>query len=80
MFEHKRNTLIPFSLFLGSVIKYLNYSLILIGLSWLIGVCEYHHYADLDWITSYYNATIILIVVGFVSEITNVSAKLSSFV
>jgi len=78
MFEHKRNNLLPFSTFIRRVVKYFLYSLILIGFALLIGIFGYHYYADLNWIDSFYNASMILTGMGPVAEMTSISAKLFS--
>jgi len=78
MFEHKRNNLLPFSLFINRVIRYFTYSLFLIGFALLIGILGYHYFADLNLITSFYNASMILTGMGPVAEMTSISAKLFS--
>jgi len=78
MFEHKGNSLLPFSLFLKRVVKYFTYTLILIGIALIIGMLGYHLLADLDWINAFYNASMILTGMGPVAEMTSISAKLFS--
>ena len=78
MFEHKRNTLLPFSLFLKRVVTYFAYMLFLIGVALLVGVLGYHFSADLGWMNSFYNASMILTGMGPVAEMTSNSAKLFS--
>ena len=69
MFEHKRNSLLPFSLFLKRVVKYFAYTLILISIALIIGMYGYHFYAGLDWINAFYNASMILTGMGPVAEL-----------
>jgi len=78
MFEHKRNNLLPFSLFLKRVLKYFTYTLFLIGIALLFGLLGYHFFADLDWIDAFYNASMILTGMGPVAEMTTIPAKLFS--
>jgi len=78
MFEHKRNALLPFSLFIKRVVAYFAYMLFLIGIALLVGVLGYHFSADLGWMNSFYNASMILTGMGPVAEMTSNSAKLFS--
>jgi len=78
MFEHKRNKLLPFSLFIRRVITYFIYSLILISIALLIGTSGYYYFADLLWIDAFYNASMILTGMGPAAEMTSDSAKLFS--
>ena len=78
MFEHKKNNLLPFSLFLKRVLKYFTYTLLLIGIALLVGMFGYHFLGDLNWINAFYNASMILTGMGPVAEMTIVSAKLFS--
>ncbi len=78
MFEQKRNSLLPFSLFLKRVVKYFTYTLLLIGIALNIGMLGYHFLADLDWMNAFYNASMILTGMGPVAEMTSIPAKLFS--
>ena len=78
MFEHKKNSLLPFSLFLRRVVKYFSFTVLLIGLALIIGMFGYHFFADLDWINSFYNASMILTGMGPVAEMSSIPAKLFS--
>jgi hypothetical protein len=78
MFEHRNHNLLPFSLFIIRVLTYFGYSVLLIGFALLLGVLGYHYFADLDWITSFYNASMILTGMGPVAEMSTTSAKLFS--
>lgn len=75
MFEHKKHPLLPFPMFLVRMLKYLIYALILIFFSLAIGVIGYHFTADLSWIDSLYNASMILTGMGPVAELTTSKAK-----
>lgn len=78
MFEHKKNNLLPFSLFIMRVVKYFSYTLFLIGIALLIGILGYHFLADLEWINAFYNASMILTGMGPVAEMTTITAKVFS--
>jgi hypothetical protein len=78
MFEHKKNDLLPRYLFIRRVIRYFIYSLFMIGFALLIGISGYHLFADLDWINSFYNASMILTGMGPVAEMSSIGAKLFS--
>jgi hypothetical protein len=78
MFEHKRNNLLPFSLFIKRVVKYFSYTLFLIGIALIVGMLGYHFFADLEWINAFYNASMILTGMGPVTEMTTISAKVFS--
>lgn len=78
MFEHNKNTLLPKKQFYLRVIKYFFYSSIILGISLGIGMAGYHYLADLSWIDSFVNASMILTGMGPVNEMPNVSAKLFS--
>jgi hypothetical protein len=78
MFENKKNSLLPFSLFIKRVLKYFTYTLIIIGFSLLIGTLGYHYFGQLGWINSFYNASMILTGMGPVDIMISDSAKLFS--
>ena len=78
MFEHRRNNLIPFSLFIKRVVKCFSYTLFLIGIALLVSMLGYHYFADLDWINAFYNASMILTGMGPVAEMTTISSKVFS--
>ena len=75
MFEHKKQDLLPFPLFLTRVLKYLLYSILLICFSLGVGVSGYHFFAKLSWVDSLYNASMILTGMGPVAELTTSAAK-----
>jgi hypothetical protein len=78
MFEHKRNNLLPFPLFLKRVLKYFSYTLFFIGIALLIGMSGYHFFGDLEWLDAFYNASMILTGMGPVAEMATIPAKLFS--
>ena len=62
--------------FIKRLLKYLIISLSLISLSLLLGVLGYHYIANLSWIDSLYNASLILTGMGPVDKMETVDAKL----
>jgi hypothetical protein len=78
MFEHKKQTLLPFPAFLLRVLRFTVYSFSLIFFSLLIGLVGYHFFGRLSWIDSFYNASMILTGMGPVAAMTSNSAKIFS--
>lgn len=58
--------------------KYIFFLLIMIFISLFIGVLGYKYFAQLSWIDSFYNASMILTGMGPVDEMKNSNAKLFS--
>ncbi|HOK25987.1 MAG TPA: hypothetical protein PLX87_05615 [Bacteroidales bacterium] len=75
MFEHKKNPLLPFPMFLVRMVRYFFYSVLLIAFSLMLGVMGYHFTAGLGWIDSLYNASMILTGMGPVAELKTTTAK-----
>lgn len=73
--RHNRNILSRKD-FTRRVLKYSAFSSGLLLISIGIGVFGYHHYGKLNWIDSFYNASMILTGMGPVNEMTTGSAKL----
>jgi hypothetical protein len=73
--KKNKNILSPKN-FAKRVLKYTTFSLILLVSSIGIGVLGYHYFANLNWIDSFYNASMILTGMGPVNEMTTNSAKL----
>jgi hypothetical protein len=78
MFEHKKQTLLPFPMFLLRVLRFIVYSFSLIFFSLFIGLVGYHFFARLSWVDSFYNASMILTGMGPVAEMNYNSAKIFS--
>jgi len=78
MFEQKRHPLLPFPQFMIRVLRFFLYSLLLICFALLIGTLGYHFFADLIYIDSFYNASMILTGMGPVANLTTTSAKIFS--
>jgi len=78
MFEHKSEPVAPKSVFYGRMLKSLMVACILLSICLLIGIVGYHYIANIEWIDSIHNASMILSGMGPVVEIKNVSGKLFS--
>lgn len=81
MFEHKNQKVISRPRFQRRVAKYTVVAAGLIGISWLIGALGYHYFSggidpQLDWVSSFYNAAMILSGMGPVDELCSDSAKI----
>lgn len=77
-FEHYMKALLPFPAFLLRFARFFFYSVLLLGFSLAIGVTGYHLFADLSWLDSFYNASMILTGMGPVSDMTTNEGKLFS--
>lgn len=61
--------------FAKRVLKYAFYSLMLLLISIGIGIFGYHYFGDLEYIDSFYNASMILTGMGPVNEMKTEGAK-----
>jgi hypothetical protein len=75
MFENKEAELISFTEFLKRLALFLFFGIVIIGGGLLIGIAGYHHFANLGWIDSLLNASMILTGMGPVDQLTTDSAK-----
>lgn len=66
----------PFGRFVKRVFHYFLFSSILIGFSLAIGTIGYHYFAQISWIDSFYNASLILTGMGPVDQMPTDGAKL----
>jgi hypothetical protein len=78
MFEHKKQALLPFPVFLLRVLRFSAYSFSLIFVSLLIGMVGYHVFGHLGWVDSFYNASMILTGMGPIDKMECISAKIFS--
>jgi TRAP-type C4-dicarboxylate transport system permease small subunit len=62
--------------FARRMMKYFIYSFFLIFISLFIGILGYHYIADLNWVDSTLNASMILTGMGPVDRLTTDSAKI----
>ncbi len=75
-FEYSSKNLLPFRLFLLRLLRFVIYSLIILGGSLLIGIVGYHYIAKLNWIDSFLNASMILTGMGPVDQMNNDASKI----
>jgi hypothetical protein len=76
MYEHHSTPLLSRKQFLRRVVRHGGVSLFVIGSSLGVGAVGYHVFADLGWIDSVLNASMILTGMGPVDTMTTDSAKL----
>ncbi|HZK64188.1 MAG TPA: hypothetical protein VFC34_08590 [Puia sp.] len=80
MFETKNQPLAPLSVFRRRIRKSLFIGICILFLCLLIGVLGYHYTADIPWLDSLHNASMILSGMGPVVEIKSIAGKwFSSF-
>ncbi len=80
MYEHKTQPLVPMATFYKRILKNLLFASGVLLICLLIGITGYHYTANIPWLDSLHNASMILSGMGPVVEITTVSGKwFSSF-
>jgi hypothetical protein len=77
-FEHRRQEVASFKIFLIRVGRYGLFAILLIIISVLIGTIGYRYIGDLSWLDGFYMACMILTGMGPVAEMTTEKAKLFS--
>jgi hypothetical protein len=75
MYEHKSEPLLPLGTFYQRVLKHLLFALAIIFVCLLLGVLGYHYTANIGWLDSIHNASMILSGMGPVVEITTNTGK-----
>ncbi len=75
MFEHYTKPLLPPELFLLRVLRYVGFTIFLLGVSLGIGMIGYHYVDELSWLDSLLNASMILTGMGPVDPMKNDAAK-----
>lgn len=75
MLEQKHHQIVPTKVFIKRMVGYFGISILLISSVLFIGVAGYHWLADLDWVDSLLNASMILGGMGPVDTLTKTSAK-----
>ena len=78
MFENKHQPIAPLSVFYKRLLKSLSVAILILLICLAIGILGYHYIAQIGWIDSIHNASMILSGMGPVAEIKNVSGKLFS--
>lgn len=64
MFEHRSKPLISQKRYLNRVLQYGGFASAIIAFSLWIGMIGYHFLAGIDWVDSFYNASMILTGMG----------------
>ena len=64
MFEHRAQPLLTFRHFINRTLRYAAAATVIIAISLFIGMAGYHWLAGIDWIDSFYNASMILTGMG----------------
>jgi hypothetical protein len=76
LFEHRHEPLIPFPAFIRRIAKSLGLAFCIVATALAIGVMGYHSLANLSWVDSILNASMILSGMGPVNELRSTPAKL----
>jgi hypothetical protein len=75
MYEHKKQRLAPMKTFYQRVIKNIFIALLIMLVCLFIGILGYHFTAQVEWLDSLHNASMILSGMGPVVEIKTVAGK-----
>ena len=75
MYEHKSQPLVPLATFYQRILKNVLIASIIMLVCLAIGVIGYHYTANIPWLDSLHNASMILSGMGPVVEIKTVSGK-----
>lgn len=78
MYEHKKQPLASTATYYQRVLKNILVALLIIAVCLMIGILGYHYIADIPWIDSLHNASMILSGMGPVVEIKCDSGKIFS--
>jgi hypothetical protein len=80
MYEHKKQKMVPLNTFYKRILNNLVIAILIMIICLLIGIAGYHYTAEISWLDSLHNASMILSGMGPVVEIKTVSGKwFSSF-
>lgn len=78
MYEKKHEKLATKSVYYGRMMRSVSFAIAILGICLLIGIVGYHYTADIAWIDSLHNASMILSGMGPVVEIKTTAGKLFS--
>ena len=78
MFEHKSKPLAPRSVYYRRIAYSLFIGVLILLICLIIGILGYHYLANIPWLDSLHNASMILSGMGPVAEIKTVDGKLFS--
>ncbi|MDD4953923.1 MAG: hypothetical protein PHG40_03335 [Candidatus Omnitrophica bacterium] len=76
MFEHKSQKIVPFSVFIRRLAKFVIIAILLILFALCIGIAGYHWMAGFNWVDALLNASMILGGMGPVDVLTTTGAKI----
>lgn len=76
MYERRSEKLLPLHRFMGRMAKTVCFALFFIVVALGLGVIGYHEFADLPWVDSFLNASMILTGMGPVDPMKTDGAKL----
>jgi hypothetical protein len=76
MFERKYEKVVPFSVFIRRLVRFIGIAVLLILASLCVGIAGYHWIAGFSWVDSLLNASMILGGMGPVNPLLNTNAKL----
>jgi hypothetical protein len=68
-FEHKHERLAPFGVFLRRWLRYVGFSAVLLAAALALGIFGYHWIAEMGWVDSILNASMILGGMGPVADL-----------
>lgn len=75
-FEHTKKPLLDVKTFRRRQLLFFTYAFILILISLAIGIVGYKYFANLDWVSSFYNASLILAGMGPADVLKTNEAKI----
>jgi len=75
-FEHTKKPLLDIKSFHQRQVRFFLYGIVLLLISLAIGMIGYRYCADLDWVTSFYNASMILTGMGPAADLHTDGAKI----
>lgn len=76
MFEARESPLAPPQVFAWRMLKFLGFAMVIALIALAIGVVGYHYIAEMDWVDSILNASMILGGMGPMGELKSDAAKL----
>lgn len=72
----RRRNILPAKEFAKRMLRYFLISTLLVVISLAIGILGYHHFGQLSWIDSFYNASMILTGMGPVNQMSSEAGKI----
>ncbi len=78
MYEHKKQKLAPMNTFYQRVFNNILFAFLIRGVCLVLGILGYHYTAEVSWLDSIHNASMILSGMGPVVEISTTQGKIFS--